>query len=132
MAVFGAPVAQDDHAERALAAARVMSGERLERFNASLAEQGIDHRFTMGIGLNSGAVLSGNVGSMRRMEYTALGDTTNTAARLEAMTKDTPHQVLVAQATVDRLGSPDGLAFVEELAIRGRVAPVRVWSFRDP
>ena len=57
----------------------------------------------MGIGLNSGAVMSGNVGSERRLEYTALGDTTNTAARLEGMTKGTPHQLYVADSTRSRL-----------------------------
>ena len=53
----------------------------------------------MGIGLNSGSVMSGNVGSERRLEYTAIGDTTNTAARLEGMTKGTPHQLFLADAT---------------------------------
>ena len=53
----------------------------------------------MGIGLNSGPVMSGNVGSERRLEYTAIGDTTNTASRLEGMTKGTPHQLYVADST---------------------------------
>ena len=53
----------------------------------------------MGIGLNSGQVMSGHVGSERRLEYTALGDTTNTAARLEGMTKGTPYQLYVADST---------------------------------
>ena len=57
----------------------------------------------MGIGLNSGPVMSGNVGSERRLEYTALGDTTNTAARLEGMTKGTPHQLFVADTTREML-----------------------------
>ncbi len=57
----------------------------------------------MGIGLNSGPVMSGHVGSERRLEYTALGDTTNTAARLEGMTKGTPYQLYVADSTRERL-----------------------------
>ena len=57
----------------------------------------------MGIGLNSGPVMSGNVGSERRLEYTALGDTTNTAARLEGMTKGTPYQLYVADSTAQPL-----------------------------
>ena len=89
MAVFGAPLAQDDHADRALAAARDML-ERLEGFNEWLRQEGLHEGFKMGIGLNSGQVMSGHVGSERRLEYTALGDTTNTAARLEGMTKGTP------------------------------------------
>ena len=89
MAVFGAPLQQDDHADRALAAARDML-DRLEGFNGWLREEGLHQGFKMGIGLNTGPVMSGNVGSERRLEYTALGDTTNTAARLEGMTKGTP------------------------------------------
>ena len=92
MAVFGAPLQQDDHADRALDAARDML-DRLEGFNGWLREQELHEGFKMGIGLNSGPVMSGNVGSERRLEYTALGDTTNTAARLEGMTKGTPHQL---------------------------------------
>jgi adenylate cyclase len=94
MAVFGAPLSQADHADRALAAAREMLEVRLPRFNAWLREAGLGSDFRIGIGLNSGHVMSGHVGSERRVEYTAVGDTTNTAARIEAMTKDTPHQLL--------------------------------------
>jgi adenylate cyclase len=129
MALFGAPIEQADHAERALAAAREMLFERLPRFNAWLAERGLAHDFRMGIGVNSGAVMSGNVGSPERVEYTALGDTTNTAARLEAMTKDGDHQVYVAEATCERLRErPGDLALVGELPVRGRQRTLRVWT----
>ena len=77
--------------------------DRLEGFNAWLREEGLHEGFKMGIGLNSGPVMSGNVGSERRLEYTALGDTTNTAARLEGMTKGTPYQLYVADSTRRRL-----------------------------
>ena len=102
MAVFGAPVAAEDHPDRALAAARAML-ERLEEFNAWMREGGLGDGFKMGIGLHSGPVMSGNVGSARRLEYAAIGDTTNTAARLEAMTKGTPFQLYVADSTRERL-----------------------------
>ena len=97
MAVFGAPLEQDDHADRALRAAREMLGPRLDRFNEWLAEQGHDHRFAMGVGLNSGPVMAGNVGSEQRVEYTAIGDTTNTASRLESMTKGCGTMLFVSQ-----------------------------------
>ncbi|MEA2468683.1 MAG: adenylate cyclase [Thermoleophilaceae bacterium] len=86
MAVFGAPIEQPDHADRALKAAREMLGPRLKTFNDYLRAEGMGEGFRMGVGLNSGHVMSGNVGSERRLEYTAIGDTTNTAARLEGMT----------------------------------------------
>jgi adenylate cyclase len=131
MAVFGAPLAQDDHADRGLAAAREML-ERLEGFNDWLRQEGLHEGFKMGIGLNSGQVMSGHVGSERRLEYTALGDTTNTAARLEGMTKGTPYQLYVADSTRTRLNEPaDDLIEVGEFEVRGRTATVKLWSLPE-
>jgi adenylate cyclase len=131
MAVFGAPLKQDDHADRALAAARDMLA-RLEGFNQSLRDEELHDGFKMGIGLNSGPVMSGNVGSERRLEYTALGDTTNTAARLEGMTKGTPHQLFLADSTREALLQPaDDLIEVGEFEVRGRKAKIKLWSLRE-
>ena len=131
MAVFGAPLPADDHADRALAAARDML-DRLERFNAWMAEKGYGDGFKMGIGLNTGAVMSGNVGSARRLEYTAIGDTTNSAARLEAMTKGTPFQLFVADETRAGLRGepPADLESLDELEVRGRKGAMRVWALQ--
>jgi hypothetical protein len=82
LAVFGAPITQDDHADRALAAAREMLEVRLPRFNRWLENRGLSEPFEMGIGLNSGPFMSCNVGSERALEYTVHGDTVNTASRL--------------------------------------------------
>jgi adenylate cyclase len=132
MAVFGAPIEQDDHSDRALAAAREMLDVRLPRFSAWLREKGLSEGFRMGIGLNSGRVMSGNVGSERRVEYTAIGDTTNTAARLEGMTKGTPHQLFVADSTRSRLKDPPpDLVYVDEFEVRGRQARIKLWSLPD-
>jgi adenylate cyclase len=130
MAVFGAPIAADDHAEKALGAAREML-DRLERFNAWLRDEGLGDGFKMGIGLNSGDVMSGNVGSARRLEYTTIGDTTNTAARLEGMTKGTPYQLFVADTTFGRLrAAPQDMECLDELEVRGRKAGLKVWALR--
>ena len=131
MAVFGAPLKQEDHADRALEAAREMLA-RMEGFNDWLREQELHDGFKMGIGLNSGPVMSGNVGSERRLEYTALGDTTNTAARLEGMTKGTPHQLYISDTTKQKLTrAPDDIVQVGEAEVRGRKAKVLLWSLRD-
>lgn len=123
MAVFGAPLDQPDHADRALATARTML-ERLERFNARMGGS-----FRMGIGINTGPVMCGNVGSKRRLEYTAIGDATNMASRLEDMTKDRDCQVLVADATRAALTRPaHDLEFVEDARVRGRREGVRLWT----
>ena len=127
MAVFGAPLDQPDHRDRALAAAREML-TRLERFNSTH-----DGRFLMGIGINTGYAMCGNVGSERRLEYTAIGDSINTAARLESMTKASGFAVFVAESTYGGLDSPPtDLRYVDEMAVRGRRGTVRVWGLRPP
>ncbi|HEV3319601.1 MAG TPA: adenylate/guanylate cyclase domain-containing protein [Solirubrobacteraceae bacterium] len=132
MAAFGAPLAQEDHADRALRAAREMIGVRLARFNGWLAEEGHGESFAMGVGLNSGPVMAGNVGSERRVEYTTIGDTTNTASRLEGMTKGSGHMLFCAQSTRDRMKEPPAdLVLVGELEVRGREARLPVWTLAD-
>jgi adenylate cyclase len=132
MAVFGAPLEQPDHADRAIAASREMLSVRLARFNEWLREREIGDGFMMGIGLNSGDVVSGMVGSENRLEYTAIGDTTNTAARLQGMTKGTPHSAFIADSTRVRLQKPlDDLIFVDEFEVRGRQAKVKLWSIPE-
>ena len=131
IAVFGAPIECDDHADRAVAAAREMLEVRLPRFNRWLREHGYGGRFRMGIGMSSGPLMSGNVGSERRLEYTAIGDTVNTASRLEAMTKTTGRSILVAESTRDALlNPPHDLSFVGELDVRGRESKIRTWTLR--
>jgi adenylate cyclase len=129
MAVFGAPIEQSDHADRAIVAAQEMIGTRLDRFNGWLMEQGFEHGFAMGVGLNSGPVMAGNVGSEQRVEYTAIGDTTNTASRLEGMTKGSGHMLFIADSTQERLHQrPEGLVLVGEFEVRGRAAKLPVWT----
>jgi adenylate cyclase len=131
MAVFGAPLPQEDHADRALAAARDMLDTRLDRFNAWALQHGIHEPFRMGVGLNSGPVMSGNVGSTKRLEYTAVGDTTNTASRLQAMTKDAGCPLLVSDTTKEALRNADGLVLVGDFEIRGRTNALRAWTVQN-
>jgi adenylate cyclase len=132
MAVFGAPLEQPDHADRALAAVREILDERLPRFNAWFREQGYGDELRIGIGVNSGPFLAGNVGSETRLEYTAMGDTINTASRLEATTKTVDFSVLVSDATRDALVRPAGdLVEVGEVDIRGRRGSVKIWSLEQ-
>ena len=94
MAVFGAPIAQEDHAERAIETALAML-ERLAELNSGRTE---DERFSIRVGINSGPVIAGDIGSPRRMEYTVLGDTVNVASRLESSVSK-PGQVVVGENT---------------------------------
>jgi adenylate cyclase len=129
MAIFGAPLEQPDHADRAVAASLEMIGPRLDRFNAWLKQQGFDQSFAMGVGLNSGPVMAGNVGSEQRVEYTAIGDTTNTASRLEGMTKHSPAMLFIADSTRERmLGGTEELSPVGDVEVRGRASSLKVWT----
>jgi adenylate cyclase len=132
MAVFGAPLEQPDHADRAVAAAMEMVGPRLGRFNDWLADEGFDRRFEMGVGINSGPVMAGNVGSERRLEYTAIGDTTNTASRLESMTKQSEAMLFIADSTRERMhdDAAERLSPVGEFEVRGRSSKLVVWTIR--
>jgi adenylate cyclase len=128
MATFGAPTEQVDHADRALAAAEAMAGPALEAVNAWLRARG-GQNFKIGIGLNSGPVMAGNVGSQRRMEYTTIGDTTNTASRLESMTKGSEHTIFLADSVRRMLTRQrTDLVRVDAMRVRGKDEPVVVWS----
>ncbi|MFD0008966.1 adenylate/guanylate cyclase domain-containing protein [Streptomyces sp. NPDC127178] len=132
MAVFGAPVQQADHADSATRAARSMSAA-LSGFNEWLSDRNNGGPFRMGIGLNSGPVMSGTVGSERRLEYTAVGDTTNTASRLEKLTKELGHSILLAESTRKLLpGDEHDVSPVGAVTLRGRVEPVEVFALMHP
>ena len=128
MAVFGSPLARDDHAQSGFDAACEMLEVRMPRVNAWLREQGL-REFRMGIGLNSGPVMSGTVGSDRRLEYAAIGDTTNVAARLESATKELDGGLLMADATREKLLR--GVDLIERhgaIDVRGRSEGLVVWT----
>ena len=129
LAVFGAPIEIEDHADQALVTARDMIDMRLPRFNAWLREKGFGDEVRMGIGLNSGSFMSGNVGSLRRLEYTVHGDTVNTASRIEGMTKTVGGPILLAQSTRDALlRDPGDLQHLGEFEVRGRQSTIELWT----
>lgn len=124
MAVWGAPVAQEDHAARALAAAEDMM-RFLETANESWKEK-YDVEIRLGIGVNSGEAIVGNIGSSKRMEYTVIGDVVNVAARLEAIAQ--PNQVLVAEATQALVGDAFALIKLGDRRLTGRKTETAVYA----
>jgi adenylate cyclase len=124
MAVWGAPVSQEDHAMRALAAAEDMM-RFLETANEGWREK-YDVEIRLGIGVNSGEAIVGNIGSDKRMEYTVIGDVVNVAARLEAIAR--PQQVLISQATHDAAGTRFRYAAIGPRALPGRAEPVHLYE----
>ncbi len=133
MAVFGAPIGQETTPTGRSRPRARCSNLRLPRFNEWMAGEGYGDGFAMGIGLNSGTVMSGQVGSKRRIEYTAIGDTTNTAARLEGMTKGSGHQLFIAESTRLALEvDPGDLELIGEREVRGRAHKITVWTLGGP
>ncbi|MDW5595500.1 adenylate/guanylate cyclase domain-containing protein [Conexibacter stalactiti] len=136
MAVFGAPLPQPDHAARALAAAEAILDEALPAFNRWSAERGLlapEAALSAGVGLNSGPLMAGVIGSERRVEYAAVGDVTNVAARLQALGRELPGRLFVAAATIEALGDPKAAERLErhgEVRLKGRREPVTVWVGR--
>ena len=119
--MFGAPEALLDHGERAVTAAL----EIATRVGVEFAG-----RVSVGIGVNSGPVIAGTVGGGGRVEYAVIGDTVNTASRVEAATRLTGDAVLITEATRALLppSSPIGMAERPGVTLRGKQAPVRLWA----
>ena len=120
MALFGAPIAHEDHAERAIHAALAIQTAMAEYGTALAREQGIE--FRMRIGLNSGTVVVGKIGDNLRMDYTAQGDTVNLAARLEEACR--PGAVLVSEATRRLAAGAFAFEALPPLSVKGKEAPV--------
>jgi class 3 adenylate cyclase len=126
MAVWGVPEHRDDDAKRALEAAQALR-RWVEAANRRWREKyGVEVQLAMG--LNTGLVVAGNVGSERRLEYTVVGDAVNVAARLEASAA--PGQILVSQETRAASGAPSTLVELGERHLRGRTKAMTVFEVR--
>ncbi|MGH2810239.1 MAG: adenylate/guanylate cyclase domain-containing protein [Actinomycetota bacterium] len=130
LAMFGTPLNPNtDHAAQAVQAALAMC-RSLEEFNAD-QETNYLPKIMIGIGIATGDVVAGNVGSIRKLEYTVIGDAVNVASRLQTMTKETGRTIL-ANAETAR-AAPDAARYVEigEVDVRGRTRKSRVFSVEE-
>jgi adenylate cyclase len=129
MALFGAPVADARHADHAVAAARDMARE-LDALNEKWKGEGRP-ALDIGIGVNSGEMIAGNIGSERIMSYTVIGDAVNLGARLEALTKEYGTRIIISAATRDRLTGPVDVTPLGDVVVKGRAAPVTVFAVSE-
>jgi class 3 adenylate cyclase/tetratricopeptide (TPR) repeat protein len=124
MALFGAPLAHEDDARRAVLAA--LGIRRALRDRASYMGAGHGNEVALRIGLNTGPVVVGRIGDNLRMDYTAIGDTTNVAARLQQIAA--PWTVLISEATARLVRSDFRLTPMGPLAVKGKSDPVVAYS----
>jgi adenylate cyclase len=128
MAVFGAPVPQKDHAVRACRAALDMMAE-LHALQVSWRQAGREP-FHIAIGVNTGDVIVGNLGSSQRFDYTVIGDPVNLAARLEGVNDDFPEAsgIIISDRTYELVRDAAKVRFLGEVPIKGEPRPVSLYE----
>ncbi|MBF0138897.1 MAG: GAF domain-containing protein [Magnetococcales bacterium] len=129
MAAFGLPIPKGDDEDRATRAAIAMINA-LSGFNARRAKEG-KMPVQMGIGLNTDTVVSGNIGSPKRMDYTMIGDGVNLAARLESACKQYSAQILISENTYKKLRGTYRIREVDKVIVKGKTKPVSIFEVLD-
>jgi adenylate cyclase len=129
MACFGLPVAHDDDTDRAIRASISMIRE-LHRWNAERRLANLK-TVDIGIGINTDSIVSGNIGSPKRMDYTVIGDGVNLASRLESACKAYSARILVAESTVAKLRGTYRMRDIDLVVVKGKTKPVRVFEVLD-
>ncbi len=127
MAFFGAPIPHTDHARRAVLTALDMR-QALDRLRAKWAASGGPAHFEMGIGLNTGEVFVGLLGSSKRINYTVIGDAVNLASRLQDLTKDVHWPLLISEFTYEKIKDEFDAEFAEERLVKGKTQPVGIYK----
>lgn len=126
MAIYNVPVPLDNHAERAFVSARRMLTS-LEQMNASFTEKGFPE-LKIGIGIHTGEVLAGNIGSSSRLEYTVIGDSVNVASRIESLCKDTNRNLLLSESTKTYLPTSVHLDSLGKFQLKGREEMLQIYA----
>jgi adenylate cyclase len=128
MAVFGAPATHPDHARRAIQAALglVVAAQEFQTWLADRFPGRDLPRFKIGVGLHTGEAVVGNIGSPKRLEYTAIGDTVNTASRLEGQSKELGWTIVASRATLSAANPGVVVGDRRTVTVKGRREPVEV------
>lgn len=126
MAVFGAPVPKPDDAVRAVRAALRMIDE-VSRFNEQQRRKG-GVEVDVGVGLHTGTLIAGNIGSDRKMEYTVIGDTVNVANRVESLNQKMRTNVLISQECYKATGDVFAVRELPRMHVKGKAEPLQVYE----
>jgi adenylate cyclase len=128
MALFGAPLNHEDDADRALLAALEMD-EALARLNAEFVRGGLP-KLDIGIGVNTGLVVAGNMGSHHRLNYTVIGDEVNLAARLESLTKEEAYaaRIIVSGATLRKARGSYETRPLGQVVVKGKTQATEIFA----
>ena len=126
MAVFGAPLPLNNHAWSAVCSALDMR-RRLVAFNQERLAKG-QPELRIGIGLSSGEVVSGNIGSQRKMEYTVIGDGVNLSARLESITKQYGCDIVLSEHTYELCKEMIRVRELDLIRVKGKLEPVKIYE----
>jgi adenylate cyclase len=129
MACFGLPMAHDDDPDRAARAAISMIRELWE-WNEVRRAKGLK-TVDMGVGLNTDTIVSGNIGSPKRMDYTVIGDGVNLASRLESACKAYSARILLSESTASKLKGTYRIRDIDLVVVKGKTKPVRVFEMLD-
>jgi adenylate cyclase len=129
MAVFGTPIAHGDDEDRAVRAAVAMLKE-LDVFNAARKAAG-QKPIAIGIGLATDSIVSGNIGSPKRMDYTVIGDGVNLGARLEGACKEYGARLLISENTFGKLRGTYRSREIDRLVVKGKTRPVGVYEILE-
>jgi adenylate cyclase len=128
MALFGAPLDDEDHAEHAVLTALAMV-RALDVLNAEWREFGIP-RLDIGIGINTGEMVAGNIGSDTIMSYTVIGDAVNLGARLESLNKEYGTRIIISEATRSRLKGQYDIRPLGSVTVKGKSESVAIYEVR--
>ena len=128
MALYGAPLDDHDHADHAVQTALAMVRE-LRQLNRVWAVEGRT-ALDIGIGINSGEMIAGNIGSDTIMSYTVIGDNVNLGARLESLNKDFGTRILISEATRRQLKGTYDIRPLGEVTVKGKTKSVPVFEVR--
>jgi len=129
MAAFGIPIAHNDDEDRAVRAAIAMMTS-LDAWNVERLAEG-KKAVKMGIGINTDSVVSGNIGSPKRMDYTMIGDGVNLAARLESACKQYHASLLISENTYKKLHGTYRILEIDRVVVKGKTEPVGLYEVLD-